>query len=108
MELSHGGPVAIPNSSLLFTVLHLTKGWALAGMIPIMFGAGVLLGSLAWSSGSLIPCMIGHTIMDIGLFGYWWTGIAGEFTLRTIGETGVDQASSSRVSLHAQCLRSRC
>ena len=92
MELSHGAPVAILNSSLFFTVLHLTKGWALAGMIPIIVGAGILLGSLALSSGSLIPCMIGHTIMDIGLFGYWWTGIAGEFTLRPIGETGVDQA----------------
>jgi membrane protease YdiL (CAAX protease family) len=92
MELSPGAPVAILNSSLFFTVLHLTKGWALAGMIPIIFGAGILLGSLALSSGSLIPCMIGHTIMDIGLFGYWWTGIAGEFTLRPIGETGVDQA----------------
>jgi membrane protease YdiL (CAAX protease family) len=92
MELRHGAPVAILNSSLFFTVLHLTKGWALAGMIPIIFGAGILLGSVALSSGSLIPCMIGHTIMDIGLFGYWWTGIAGEFTLRPIGETGVDRA----------------
>jgi membrane protease YdiL (CAAX protease family) len=92
MELSHGAPVAILNSSLYFTVLHLTKGSALAGMIPIIFGAGILLGSLAFSSGSLIPCMIGHTIMDIGLFGYWWTGIAGEFTLRPIGETGLDRA----------------
>ena len=108
MELSHGAPVAILNSSLFFTVLHLTKGWALAGMIPIIFGAGILLGSVAWSSGSLLPCMIGHTIMDIGLFGYWWTGIAGEFTLRPIGETGVDRLSSSRSSLHAPCLRSRC
>jgi membrane protease YdiL (CAAX protease family) len=92
MELSHGAPVAILNSSLFFTVLHLTKGWAMAGMIPIIFGAGILLGSLASSSESLIPCMIGHTIMDIGLFGYWWTGIGGEFTLRPIGETGVDLA----------------
>jgi membrane protease YdiL (CAAX protease family) len=92
MELSHGTPVAILTSSLFFTVLHLTKAWALVGMIPIIFGAGILLGLLAWSSGSLIPCMIGHTIMDIGLFGYWWTGIAGEFALRPIGETGVDRA----------------
>ncbi len=92
MEIRHGAPVAILISSLFFTVLHLTKGWALAGMIPIIFGAGILLGSLAWSSGSLIPCMIGHIIMDVGLFAYWWTGIAGEFTLRPIGETGVDRA----------------
>jgi membrane protease YdiL (CAAX protease family) len=92
MELSHGAPVAILISSLFFTLLHLTKSWASAGMIPIIFGAGILLGLLALSSRSLIPCMIGHTIMDVGLFGYWWTGIAGDFTLRPIGETGVDWA----------------
>jgi hypothetical protein len=28
---------------------------------------------------------------DIGLFAHWWTGIAGNFTTRPIGETGVDQ-----------------
>jgi hypothetical protein len=50
-----------------------------------------LLGLLAWAAGSLIPCMIGHTLMDIGLFAYWWTGIAGDFTARPVGETGVDQ-----------------
>ena len=35
--------------------------------------------------------MIGHVVMDIGLFAYWWTGIAGDFTARPIGETGVNQ-----------------
>ena len=84
--------MAILTSTFFFTVLHLTKGWALAGMVPIIFGAGILLGLLARSSESLIPCMIGHTIMDVGLFAYWWTGLAGEFTLRPIGETGMDPA----------------
>jgi membrane protease YdiL (CAAX protease family) len=91
IERRHGAPVAIVVSSLLFMLLHLTKGWALAGMVPVVFGAGVLLGLLAWSSGSLIPGMIGHTVMDIGLFGYWWTGLAGDFSARPISETGVDQ-----------------
>jgi hypothetical protein len=59
-------------------------------MIPIVFGAGLLLGLLAWSSESLIPGMIGHTMMDVGLFAYWWTGIAGTFTARPISESGVD------------------
>ena len=45
----------------------------------------------AWSSGSLIPCILGHTLMDIGLFAYWWSGIAGDFTKRPIATTGVDQ-----------------
>ena len=65
--------------------------WATPGMVPIVFGAGVLLGLLAWSSTSLIPGMIGHVVMDIGLFAYWWTGIAGDFTARTITDTRVDR-----------------
>ena len=92
IEQGHGAPMAILVSSFFFMLLHLTKTWALIGMVPIVFGAGVLLGLLAWSSGSLIPSMIGHVIMDIGLFAYWWTGIAGNFTTRPITETGVDQA----------------
>ena len=91
IEQRHGAPVAILISSFLFMAIHLTKDWALLGMVPIVFGAGVLLGLLAWASGSLIFCMIGHTVMDIGLFAYWWTGIAGDFTARPIAETGVDQ-----------------
>jgi membrane protease YdiL (CAAX protease family) len=90
IEQRHGALVAILISSLFFTVLHLSKGWAMVGMVPIVFGAGVLLGLLAWSSGSLIPSMIGHVVMDIGLFAYWWTGVAGDFTARPITETGVD------------------
>jgi membrane protease YdiL (CAAX protease family) len=91
IERRHGAPTAILLSSVFFTLLHLTKGWALVGMVPIVFGAGILLGLLAWSSESLIPGMIGHIVMDIGLFAYWWTGIAGEFTARPISQTGVDQ-----------------
>jgi membrane protease YdiL (CAAX protease family) len=91
IERRHGAPIAIVVSSVFFTLLHLTKAWAMVGMVPIVFGAGVLLGLLAWSSGSLIPGMIGHVVMDIGLFGYWWTGIAGDFRARPISETGVDR-----------------
>jgi len=91
IEQRHGVFVAVLVSSILFTAVHLSKGWAAPGMIPIVFGAGVLLGLLAWSSGSLIPGMMGHVAMDIGLFAYWWTGIAGTFTLRPITKTGVDQ-----------------
>lgn len=92
IEQRHGAPVAILISSLLFTAVHLTKDWATVGMVPIVFGAGVLLGLLARSSASLIPGMIGHVLMDIGLFAYWWTGIAGSFTARPISETGFDRS----------------
>ncbi|MGC1363611.1 MAG: type II CAAX endopeptidase family protein [Silvibacterium sp.] len=91
IEQRHGATAAILVSSLIFMASHLTKAWALAGMIPIVFGAGVLLGLLAWSSGSLIPGMIGHVVMDIGLFAYWWTGIAGTFTEQPITQTGLDR-----------------
>jgi membrane protease YdiL (CAAX protease family) len=91
IESRYRVPVAVLTSSVLFTAIHLTKAWALLGMIPIVFGAGVLLGLMAWSAQSLIPCMIGHFVMDVGLFAYWWTGIAGSFSQRPISETGVDR-----------------
>jgi len=90
IEQKHGARVAILTSSFFFLILHLSKDWATIGIVPIVFGAGVLLGMLAWSSRSLVFCIIGHTVMDIGLFAYWWTGIAGDFSARPIGETGVD------------------
>ena len=92
LERRHGVPIAVLISSLCFMLVHLGKGWATTGMVPIVFGAGILLGTLAWASGSLIPSMIGHVLMDIGLFAYWWTGIAGDFTARPISETGTDPA----------------
>src|SRR5215472_724722 len=92
IELRNGPRIAIFISSLFFCVIHLTKGWAVIGMVPIVFGAGLLLGLLAWSSRSLIPAMVAHVVMDIGLFAYWWTGIAGTFSARPISETGVDRS----------------
>jgi membrane protease YdiL (CAAX protease family) len=92
LESRYSVPVAVLTSSFLFMAVHLTKSWALLGMVPIVFGAGVLLGLMAWSAQSLIPSMIGHFVMDFGLFAYWWTGIAGGFPQRPISETGVDQS----------------
>jgi len=104
IEKQHGAFVAILISSLFFMMVHLTKQWSLMGMVPIIFGAGVLLGTLAWASRSLVFCMIGHTIMDIGLFGYWWTQIAGTFSQRPISETGVDSAFEIECAIAAATL----
>ncbi|HEY4113683.1 MAG TPA: type II CAAX endopeptidase family protein [Rhizomicrobium sp.] len=90
IEKRHGAAIGILVSAVFFTLLHLNKGWATIGMVPIVFLAGLLLGRLAIASASLVFCMIGHTIMDIGLFAYWWTQIAGTFSQRPIGETGLD------------------
>ena len=104
IERRHGPLLAILISSVFFTVLHLNKDWATIGMVPIVLGAGLLLGLLAWAAGSLIPCMIGHTLMDIGLFAYWWTGIAGDFTARPISESGVDQPFKVACAIFAAAL----
>ena len=90
IEEHHGAVIAILISTIFFMLAHLSKAWSSAGMVPIVFGAGLLLGLLAWSAQSLIPSIIGHVVMDIGLFAYWWTGIAGEFSARPLRETGVD------------------
>lgn len=92
IERRYGPFVAILISSTFFMLVHLSKSWSTIGMIPIVFGAGVLLGLLAYASQSLVFCMIGHTIMDIGLFAYWWTQIAGKFSQKPISVSGVDQA----------------
>jgi membrane protease YdiL (CAAX protease family) len=68
IEKQHGATVAVLISSFFFMAVHLTKGWLIMGMVPTVSGAGVLLGLLAQSSQSLIASMIGHTVMDIGLF----------------------------------------
>jgi membrane protease YdiL (CAAX protease family) len=90
IEEGDGAVIAILTSTVFFTLVHVNKAWSLAGMVPIVFGAGLLLGLLAWSSQSLIPPIIGHVAMDIGLFAYWWTGIAGEFKALPVCETGID------------------
>jgi len=92
IEQRSGVLPAVLISSLFFMAVHLTKAWATLGMIPIVFGAGLLLGLLAWSARSLLPGIIGHIMMDIGLFAYWWTGLAGEFSARTISQTGMDRS----------------
>jgi hypothetical protein len=50
-----------------------------------------LAQAYCWGSGSLIPSMLGHVLMDVGRFAYWWTGIAGDFAPLPITNTGVDQ-----------------
>lgn len=90
IEARHGPGVAILVSAALFTFFHLNKAWMVAPMTPLVFGAGLLLGLIAWSSRSLIFGMIGHTLMDVGLFAFWWSQIAGVFSAKTIFQIGAD------------------
>jgi membrane protease YdiL (CAAX protease family) len=92
IEKQHGALAAVLVSSVMFTLLHLTKGWALIGMVPIVFGAGLLLGTLARAAGTLWFGILGHWLMDIGLFLFWWTQVAGTFHELPIRQSGMDRA----------------
>jgi membrane protease YdiL (CAAX protease family) len=89
LEQRYGPLPGIVIVSAAFVALHLNQAWA----PPILFhilAISVMLGILAYVSGSLIPGIIGHTVMDIPNFAYWWTDVAGTFDRRPIAETGID------------------
>jgi membrane protease YdiL (CAAX protease family) len=97
IEKRHGAAIAIAISSVLFMLIHLNKDWSIFAMTPIVLGAGVLLGVMARAAGTLVFNMLGHWIMDIGLFAFWWTQIGGTFAQRPIFETGLD------LSFYGEC-----
>lgn len=88
-EKRYGPAVAIVIVSIIFVLIHLSKAWA-APIIPIIFFASVLLGLLAYRSGSLIPGIIGHSILDVFDYSFWWTNMMGKSERLTIFEAGVD------------------
>lgn len=89
LQKRYGPTIAIIATSMLFTLIHLSHRWALP-ILPHIFGASVLLGLLAYHSGSLIPGIIGHAILDIFDYSFWWTTITGKIDRKTIFETGVN------------------
>ena len=80
---------AVLLTSVVFTLLHLGKAWSWY-IIPLIFLTSVLLGLLASCTGSLIPCIIAHTLFDIVNFSYWWSHLAGSFRMATIFVSGID------------------
>lgn len=89
LEKHYGPTMSIVIVSTVFVVLHLNQAWAPPMLIHI-FALSAMLGVLAYASGSLIPGIIGHTVMDVPNFAYWWTDLAGTFDKRPIAETGLD------------------
>jgi len=89
LEKRYGAGIAVAITSLMFLLVHLEQAWA-APLLFHLFAMASLLGILAYASGSLIPSMIGHAVMDVFNFSYWWSDVAGRWEMRTILETGID------------------
>jgi len=73
----------------LFVAAHLEQAWSPPLLLHLFVGS-LMFGVMAYNSGSLIPGIIAHTILDIFNFSYWWSDVAGKFEYQTIANTGVD------------------
>ena len=89
LERRYGPILAIVLTTIGFVAVHLNQTWIGALLFPAIL-ASVMLGVLAYASRSLIPSMIGHAVMDVFNFGYWWWHLLGDYTRRPISETGID------------------
>jgi len=89
LEKKYSPFAGIIITSIIFMLIHLSHSWA-SPILPHIFFASVLLGILAYKSGSLIPGIIGHSILDIFDYSFWWSDIAGGFHRQTIFKTGID------------------
>jgi membrane protease YdiL (CAAX protease family) len=89
LEKKYGPFIAILITSIMFTVIHISHSWALP-ILPHIFFASTLLGILAYKTNSIIPGIIGHSILDIFDYSIWWSNITGGFHKQTIFRTGID------------------
>ncbi|HXB45153.1 MAG TPA: type II CAAX endopeptidase family protein [Puia sp.] len=89
LENEYGPSRAIIITSIIFMLIHLSHSWA-SPILPHIFFASVLLGILAYKTGSLIPGIVGHSILDIFDYSIWWSDLTGGFHKLTIFKTGLD------------------
>ena len=75
--------------SVLFVLFHLNQAWA-PPLLLHLFVASFMWGLIAYETGSLLPGIIAHTVLDVFNFAYWWTDVAGRFEYRPIAITGLD------------------
>ncbi len=90
LEEQHGFLRANILVSLIFMTFHLNQAWAPAVLFWLFF-LSFLFGIIAYVSGSLVPGIVGHVILDIFNFGYWWSDFFGVFNHQTIFDSGIDQ-----------------
>lgn len=98
LEKRYGAKWSIMIVSIAFILLHLNQTWLPPLLIQGIFLA-IFLGLLAYLTGSLIPSIIAHTVMDIFNFSFWWSDALGTFVERPIYVTGIDFSFIFWVSL---------
>lgn len=89
LQERYGQVLANIMISGLFVVFHLNQAWA-PPLLLHLFILSFMMGEIAYATGSLLPGIIAHTVLDIVNFSYWWTDIAGRFEYQPIVITGVD------------------
>lgn len=89
LEKRYSPVLSIAIVSIVFVLAHLHQAWSGPILVPI-FLLSVMFGSIAYYSGSLIPGIIAHIIMDILNFSFWWTDLGGQFSKKTLAVTGID------------------
>jgi membrane protease YdiL (CAAX protease family) len=89
LQKRYGPVLANIMISGIFVVFHLNQTWA-PPLLLHLFLASLMMGEIAYATGSLLPGIIAHTVLDIFNFSYWWTDVAGKFEYQPIAITGVD------------------
>jgi membrane protease YdiL (CAAX protease family) len=89
LQKRYGPVLANIIISVLFVLFHLNQAWA-PPLLLHLFVASFMFGAIAYASGSLLPGIIAHTVLDIVNFSYWWTDVAGRFEYQPIAITGMD------------------
>lgn len=91
LEGRYGPAVGITITSIAFALFHLNQAWASGvGILVILFVGAAMWGVIALTSGSLIPVILSHIIVDINYFLNAWTNFDGVYDNRPIGEAGID------------------
>jgi len=89
LQKRYGKVLANIMISGMFVVFHLNQAWA-PPLLLHLFVLSFVMGEIAYVTGSLLPGIIAHTVLDIVNFSYWWTDIAGRFDYQPIAITGLD------------------
>jgi len=89
LQKRYGHVLANIMISIVFVAFHLNQTWAPPLLLHLFF-TSLMFGAFADATGSLLPGIIAHTVLDIVNFSYWWSDVAGKFEYQPIAITGVD------------------